>query len=36
MDAGINGIYSKWIILQSMLKGGHIFKFIIDDEFYKI
>ena len=36
MDAHVTGIYSKWIVLQSMLKGEHIFSFIIEDDFYKI
>ena len=36
MDAKVCGIYKKWIVLQSMLKGEHIFRFIIEDDFYKI
>ena len=36
IDAEVTGIYRKWIVLQSMLKGEHIFKFIMDDDFYKI
>jgi len=36
MDARINGLYGKWIILQSMLKGEHIFRFIIEDDFYNV
>ncbi len=36
MDAKVTGIYSKWIVLQSLLKGEQIFKFIIEDDFYKI
>ena len=35
-EGGVKGMYSKWIILQSMLKGDNIFKFIIEDDFYKI
>lgn len=35
-QAVVKGMYSKWIILQSMLKGDKIFKFIIEDDFYKI
>ena len=35
-QAGVKGMYSKWIILQSMLKGEKIFKSIIEDDFYKI
>ena len=34
--SGVTGIYKKWIILQSMLKGENIFRFIIDEDFYKI
>ena len=33
---GVNGIYAKWIILQSMLKGEDIFGYIHEDDFYKI
>lgn len=36
MDARINGLYGKWIILQSVLKGEHIFQFIIEDDFYNV
>ena len=36
MDAKVCGIYKKWIVLQSMLKGEHIFRFVIEDDFYKI
>ena len=36
MEAQVKGMYGKWIILQSMLKGERIFRFIIDDDFYKI
>ena len=35
-EGGVKGMYSKWIVLQSMLKGENIFKFIIEDDFYKI
>ena len=35
-QAVVEGMYSKWIILQSMLKGDKIFKSIIEDDFYKI
>ena len=35
-NAGVKGIYSRWIVLQSMLKGDDIFKFVIEDDFYKI
>ena len=35
-EGTVNGMYSKWIVLQSMLKGENIFRFIIDDDFYKI
>lgn len=35
-QAGVKGMYSKWIILLSMLKGEKIFKSIIEDDFYKI
>ena len=34
--AHVNGIWSKWIILQSMLKGERIFGHIKTDDFYKI
>ena len=34
--SAVKGMYSKWIILQSMLKGDNIFEFIIEDDFYKI
>ena len=34
--AEIKGIYGKWIILQSMLKGKRIFKNITADDFYNI
>lgn len=36
MDAQVKGMYGKWIILQSVLKGEHIFNFIMEDDFYKI
>ena len=32
----VKGIYGKWIILQSLLKGEDIFGFINEDDFYKI
>ena len=35
-EAGVNGIYSKWIVLQSMLKGSNIFNSIAQKDFYKI
>ena len=35
-EAGVTGIYGKWIVLQSFLKGENIFDFIIEDDFYKI
>ena len=34
--AGVKGLYGKWIILQSMLKGRQIFKHITTDDFYNI
>ena len=34
--ATVHGMYSKWIVLQSILKGENIFRFIIEDDFYKI
>ncbi len=34
--ASITGIYSKWIILRSILKGKKIFKSINKEDFYKI
>jgi hypothetical protein len=34
--AGVKGIYSKWIIFQSMLKGKNIFRHITEDDFYNI
>ena len=34
--ASVHGMYSKWIVLQSILKGENIFRFIIEDDFYKI
>ena len=33
---GVTGIYGKWIILHSLLKGESIFKFLNDEDFYKI
>ena len=35
-EAEVNGMYGKWIILQSILKGEDIFGFISDDDLYKI
>ena len=35
-DRCVKGIYRKWIVLQSMLKGKNIFHFITDEDFYKI
>jgi len=35
-EGAVKGFYGKWIILQSLLKGNGIFRFIIDDDFYKI
>ena len=35
-EAGVKGMYGKWIILQSMLKGAGIFESIKEDDFYKI
>lgn len=35
-EGGVKGFYGKWIILQSLLKGNGIFRFITDDDFYKI
>jgi cellulose synthase/poly-beta-1,6-N-acetylglucosamine synthase-like glycosyltransferase len=32
----VKGMYSKWIVLQSILKGEKIFRFIKEDDFYKI
>lgn len=32
----VKGIYGKWIVLQSMLKGDNIFSSIVEDDFYKI
>ena len=34
--ASVNGLYSRWIILQSILHGEGIFKHIKKDDFYKI
>ena len=34
--ASVKGMYSKWIVLQSILKGEKIFRFIKEDDFYKI
>jgi GT2 family glycosyltransferase len=35
-EAEVTGIYGKWIVLQSMLKGENIFGYIMDEDFYKI
>ena len=35
-QAHVNGLYSKWIILQSIFKGERIFRHIKKDDFYKI
>ena len=35
-DAGVSGIYGKWIILASMLKGGKVFDSIKEKDFYNI
>lgn len=35
-EGEVRGVYGKWIILQSLIKGSGIFRFIIDDDFYKI
>lgn len=35
-EGGLKGFYSKWIILQSMLKGEDIFNYLIEEDFYKI
>ena len=35
-DTAVKGIWSRWIILQSMLKGENIFRHIKEDDFYKI
>ena len=35
-DAGVSGIYGKWIILVSMLKGTDVFHSIKEKDFYKI
>lgn len=34
--AGVKGLYGKWIILQSMLKGDRIFRSIREKDFYNI
>ena len=34
--AHVTGIYSKWIILQSALKGDSIFRYITNEDFYRI
>lgn len=33
--AEINGMYKKWIVLRSMLKGKRIFSSICEKDFYK-
>ena len=35
-SASVKGLYNKWIIFQSLLKGEHIFRHIKEDDFYKI
>lgn len=35
-QAAVTGMYGRWIILQSFLKGEAITGFIIEDDFYKI
>ena len=35
-EARVCGIYNKWIVLQSMLKGENIFNSISEKDFYKI
>lgn len=35
-EAGVSGIYGKWIILASMLKGKNVFCSIKDKDFYNI
>lgn len=35
-QAHVNGLYSRWIILQSILKGERIFRHIKKEDFYKI
>ena len=35
-EAGVSGIYRKWIVLQSMLKGAYIFSSMTEKDFYKI
>ena len=35
-EARVCGIYRKWIVLQSMLKGSEIFNSIDEKDFYKI
>lgn len=34
-EAVVSGIYRKWIVFQSMLKGSYIFNSISDKDFYK-
>jgi GT2 family glycosyltransferase len=36
IEAGVKGFYSKWIILQALMKGENIFGHIKEDDFYKI
>lgn len=33
MDASVKGMYGRWIVLQSILKGNDIFGFITEDDF---
>lgn len=35
-EVGVTGIYGRWIVLQSLLKGENIFSFIIEEDFYRI
>ena len=35
-ESTINGIYRKWIVLQSILKGDGIFRSVMDKDFYEI
>ena len=35
-EVGVTGIYKKWIVLRSMLKGNNIFNSIAEKDFYKI
>ena len=35
-DAVVKGLYSRWIVLRSLIKGKQIFRHIAEDDFYKI